>query len=680
MLDLTNAEVYDIEVLINCFTLTVEMLNSDVSSVWEISDYRDDRVQLLDHLDYLYRVRVPMIGFNNLHYDYPILHYIYCNPNCTAFDIYCKSQEIFASQNRFQHIIWERDRFAPQIDLFKLNHFDNKAKSTGLKALEVNMRSNNVLEAGIPWDQPVSEHDVNSKLVPYNGHDVKETKKFAKLCMGAIEFRRDLIEQFGLEVMNWNDTKIGEELLIKRIGPEVCFDFSIGRKMKRQTIRSSIALNDIIFPYVHFNDPELNRVLNYLRQQVLTPAEVDIDETGATKEPGGIVTKGVFKGLTAVVGGIELCYGTGGIHASVPAQKIEATEEWLIRDIDVASLYPSIGIVNRLSPAHLGEAFVEPYATLPAERKEWQKKKGKKCGEANSLKLAGNGAYGKTNSMFSALYDPQYTMTITVNGQLLLSMLHEWLCAVPTYRCIQINTDGITYYIHRDHLDHAKQVEQQWQDYTKLVLEDAQYKRMWIRDVNNYIAEGLDGSLKQKGAYWHPDPLRYAESISEAQPPAWHKDLSNIVSIRAAVAQMVYGVPVEAFIAAHTDPFDFMIRAKVNRGDQLFHGERQTQNISRYYISTDGKPLIKVSPPKGPLGSYKKANGVSDADYNRRMIETNGEHCPTVCTKNKSRYEERRTNMQAGWLTSECNDASHFSFDNLNRQYYIEEAKKLIIG
>lgn len=680
MLDLTNAEVYDIEVLINCFTLSVEMLNSDVTSVWEISDYRDDRVQLLEHLDYLYRARVPTIGFNNVHYDYPILHFIYTNPTCTAFDIYCKSQEIIASQNRFAHIIWERDRFAPQIDLFKINHFDNKAKSTGLKALEVNMRSHNVLEAGLPWDKPIDCIDIDRLLIPYNKHDVSETKKFAKYCMTAIEFRIGLIPQFGLEVMNWNDTKIGEELLIQRIGPEVCFDFSSGRKVKRQTVRDRIALNDIIFPYIHFQHPELNRVLDYLRQQVLTPADIDIDDTGAAKEPGGIVTKGVFKGLTATVGDIELFYGTGGIHASVPAQKIVATDDWLIRDIDVASLYPSIGIVNRLAPQHLGEAFIEPYSSLPAERKDWQKKKGKKCTEANSLKLAGNGAYGKTNSMFSALYDPQYTMTITVNGQLMLSMLHEWLCAVPTYRCIQINTDGITYYIHRDYLDQAKQVEQRWQDYTKLMLEDAQYRRMWIRDVNNYVAETMDGSLKQKGAYWHPDPLRWHESISEAQPPAWHKDLSNIVSIRAAVAQMVYGVPIEQFIALHTDPFDFMLRTKVGRADTLLHGDRETQRVTRYYIAKQGAPLIKVSPPKGPLGAFKKANGVTDAAYARRMAETGGAWCESVCTKNKSVYEERRTNIQAGWLVAECNDASHFDFANVNQQFYIEEAKKLIIA
>ncbi|MDT9702205.1 hypothetical protein, partial [Streptomyces sp. P17] len=116
-------------------------------------------------------------------------------------------------------------------------------------------------------------------------------------------------------------------------------------------------------------------------------------------------------------------------------------EEWLIRDIDVASLYPSIAIVNDLAPAHLGHSFVVEYANLPKERKEWQAKKGKKCVEANSLKLAANGTYGNSNSEFSVFFDPKYTITITVNGQLMLAMLVEWLLTVPTIRIIQANTD-----------------------------------------------------------------------------------------------------------------------------------------------------------------------------------------------------------------------------------------------
>lgn len=690
---LDNAVVYDIESFKNAFTLNAVSLWTDSEITFEISDYRDDRQQLMQWFNYLHQHQVPMIGFNTIHYDYPMIHNIFKNPNLTAQQINQKNDEIINGTNRFANVIWERDRFAPQIDLFKIHHFDNRAKSTSLKALQFVMRSGNVMESAIPFGINLTREQLDQDVIPYNRHDTEETKRFAHHSMDAIRFRMTMIDQFGLDVLNWNDTKIGEEMLIARIGEDVCYerveikdqygnpvlDWSGNvktKRQKRQTVRSRIALNEIIFPYIRFSHPEFQRILDYMRSQTLLPDEFRED----TKK---VQTKGVFTGLKATINDFEFHYGLGGIHGSVPPQKIVATDEWVIRDIDVASLYPSIAIVNNLAPEHLGQAFTKAYATLPAERKEWQKKKGKKCAEANSMKLAGNGAYGKSNDEYSVLFDPKYTMTVTINGQLMLSMLAEWLLTVPTLSLVQINTDGITYYIHRDYLDAAKQIEKQWEQYTCLTLEDVHYSRMWIRDVNNYISEALDGSLKQKGAYWFPDPLRYVQSIAESQPPAWHKDHSAPIVQRAAVVAMVHGIDPATFIRAHTNPFDFMLRAKVGRVDKLMLGNDEQQRIMRYYISTDGKPLVKVSPPaKGAVvGEYKRANGVDEATF--RSISASlapGQWDERIHTKNKSKYEMRQTALQAGFLVTECNVADRFSFTNLNYEWYINEAKKLIIG
>lgn len=678
MFTLDNAIVYDIETFPNVFTLHIEALNSDNASTWEISEFRDDRQALFAWFNWLYQTQTPMIGFNSMHFDYPVVHEIFNNPQITVAQIYEKAMAIIQGGNRFAYTIWERDRFAPQIDLFKIHHFDNKAKTTSLKALQINQRANNVIDTPVEFGTSLTLEQIECDLIPYNKHDVKQTKAFAHVSMEAINFRIGLLDQFGLEVLNYNDTKIGEEILVKRLGQEICFQRDdYGRKTKRQTIRHEIRLNEIIFPYIQFQQPEFVRVHEYLKRQVLTAKDIaELDDM----EAATIETKGVFKGLTANVGGIEFKFGTGGIHGSVDKQRVIATDEWIIRDIDVASLYPSIGIVNRLAPAHLGERFVDEYAKLPAERKEWQAKKGKKCVEANSLKLAGNGSYGKTNSKFSVLYDPQYTMQITINGQLLLCMLHEWLMSVETYQIIQINTDGITYRLHRDDLQAAKAVEKKWQEYTKLVLEDASYSRMFIRDVNNYVAESANGSLKSKGAYWTPDPLNYAQSISEAQPPAWHKDLSNLVSTRAAVSAMIHGIDVETFIRACSNPFDFMLRVRADRGSHLLFDGRPVQNTSRYYVAKNGAQMLKVSPPAGPIGTYKRRNGISDREYEAIASTLQpGAWDERIHTKNKSVYEKRETQIQAGWNVAICNLASDFRFDNVNYEYYVAEARKLLI-
>jgi hypothetical protein len=277
-------------------------------------------------------------------------------------------------------------------------------------------------------------------------------------------------------------------------------------------------------------------------------------------------------------------------------------------------------------------------------------------------------------------------MTITINGQLQLAMLAEWLLRVPTVAIIQINTDGITYQINEDYLPQAKELETEWQKLTKLVLDDASYKRMFIRDVNNYIAEDTEGALKLKGAYWTPDPLNYAASISEAQPPAWHKDLGNCVSVRAAVAAMVHGVPPETFVAACTNPYDFMLRVKVSRADELLLGRQAIQKTSRYYVARNGAPMVKISPPaKGAaLGGYRRANKIADALWYQVNAELAAAGNPggwdaRIHTKNKSTYEMRETAIEAGYNVALCNNVNDFNFSNVNYDWYVQEARKLII-
>lgn len=663
MLNLEHAVVYDIETLPNCFTLHFEALNSDVAGTFEISQFRDDRRELLAWFAYWQATQAPMIGFNNLAFDYPVLHFIWNNQDCSVWEIFDKAQDQINDRTMFSQV-WESDRFAPQIDLFKIHHFDNRAKMTSLKALQFNMRAESVEEMPLPWNEPISPEQVERLLIPYNRHDVKETKRFAHFSMDAIKFRNGLSENLRGDVLNFNDTKIGAKILEQRLGDELCYTTDSGRREPRQTPRQTIPLAEIIFPYVRFEHAEFARVLTWMRGQVLTANELT----------ESIQTKGVFTGMHATVGGLDFHFGTGGIHGSVAASRWAADEQHAIVDIDVAALYPSIAIVNRLYPEHLGERFVFEYSQLPIERSKH--KKG--TVENAAFKLASNGTYGNSNNPYSVFYDPKFTMTITINGQLMLCMLAEWLLSVPTLQIIQINTDGITYKIRRDYMAAAVEIRSAWQAFTRLVLEEAQYSRMWIRDVNNYIAEDTKGKLKQKGAYWYP--AKFPDDISNSSPPAWHKDFSAQVCIMAAVEHMTKGTPIEQFIHGHGDAFDFMCRAKVDRASQLWIGDKQVQRIQRYYVARQGGALKKISPPKGTLGEWKRKNGLTDYEYEtvRRTLAP-GQWDERVHTKNRSKYEQREMGIVSGFVVADCNRASDFDWNNVNYDFYIREAQKLVV-
>ena len=231
-----------------------------------------------------------MIGFNSVHFDYPVIHWLMQNPFATVEQIYAKAMSIISSNDKFGHTIWERDRIAPQIDLFKIHHFDNIAKTTSLKALEINMRAPRVVNSPVEFGTNLTVEQIERDLIPYNLDDVHETKRFARYSLPAIQFRIGLRGQLGNhddEPLNYNDTKIGEKMLEQRLGDDVCYDRSSGRKVKRQTPRWQIALADIIFPYIRFNNPEFARVLEFMRSQVLRPEDLE-DPDAPIKTKGRI--------------------------------------------------------------------------------------------------------------------------------------------------------------------------------------------------------------------------------------------------------------------------------------------------------------------------------------------------------------------------------------------------------
>src|SRR5690606_28008734 len=113
-----------------------------------------------------------------------------------------------------------------------------------------------------------------------------------------------------------------------------------------------------------------------------------------------------------------------------------------------------------------------------------------------------------------------------------------------------------------------------------------------------------------------------------------------------------------------------MCAVKIKRSDKLLSVSgsdvNEIQRNTRFYISTDGVKLIKQLPAQGPVGQFKKANGVSEALYQQVMKETGGKWDARIHTKNKSQYTIRQTNLMTGYNVTICNDVNDFRFDNIN--------------
>ena len=185
-------------------------------------------------------------------------------------------------------------------------------------------------------------------------------------------------------------------------------------------------------------------------------------------------------------------------------------------------------------------------------------------------------------------------MQITLNGQLLLSMLAEVLVDnIPELLMLQVNTDGITVKIHKSYIDKYYEICKNWEQQTNLNLEYVKYSKMIIGDVNNYLAVTVDGKIKHKG--------RFEVDKVVGSEPAYHKDNSFRIIPLALEKYFVQGIPIEDTILNHKNIYDFCGRQKFKSDSygeihKLKDNEkkiiRQQKNV-RYYISNDGCTFVK---------------------------------------------------------------------------------------
>lgn len=645
---MTGDYTYDLESYPNVFTAVIRYTGNGMTWAFEVSDRVNQSRHLLHFLARLRQGPARMVGFNNVGYDYPVLHHLMTRhpEGFTAADAYAKSMQIIETpwDDRFRNVISARDVLIPQVDLFKVWHFDNQARRTSLKLVEIALRMNCVSDLPYPPGTWLTPEQIGP-LIGYNIHDVDATTEFYHESRTALDFRAEMSAELGENLTNASDSTIGSKVFIhglNQAAPGIC-----GRPGQwRQTPRASIRLADCIFPYVSFQHPEFQRIHRYLAAQTIRE------------------TKGTFDGLEANCYGLTFAFGTGGIHGAVENRTWRSTPKRVVQGRDVKSYYPNLAIANRVYPAHLSDVFCGIYKRLYDQRAGTPKSDPRN----KALKLALNGTYGNSNSRYSPFYDPQYTMMITINGQLLLCMLTERLAQIPTLELIQVNTDGVEYAVDRHYVPECDRVSAEWEHLTGLELEAEDYQLLAQRDVNSYICIDAGGKVKCKGAF------EYQFGIDGGKPGArdgWHKNHTTKIVARAAEAFIVQGVPIRETVDACTDPFDFMHTLKIQRTDRVMLG-----GALEDYEDTASKPDAKGKYPK----RKRHAGGVEQQRTGRYYIVHAGGKPLWKIMKPLAKlpHHERPQAIEKGHAVRMCNDLHDFDWSLLDRAEYADRAKKLV--
>lgn len=397
--------IYDIECYPNLFLLCAKNVITKERRKFQVSPLGDDRALFIEWFN---QEVVEMVGFNNVFYDYPILHHVLSVLWNERGRDFCS--KLFTYSDNMIHgkrkvYLKDYQHFRRQIDLFKINHFDNKAKMTSLKLLEFNLKLKNIQELPFAPGTVLEDWQIR-KVIEYCDNDVDATELVYDVTLPEIDLREKLSPQYKIDFTNYNSTKMGEWILVSKVidklGEEAVYNtYETDRGTRKEIIntkRESIALKDVIFDYVDFTTEPFEKLLDWFKSRIITETkgvftEIPFEELTLLEPHYRMIKKkGTQKNLNVVYNDFQYDFGVGGIHGTIKPGIYEADDDYELIDVDVASYYPNLAIKNKFYPGHYGEVFCDIYEGIYVERTLYPKKQFPM--ENLALKLALNGSYG----------------------------------------------------------------------------------------------------------------------------------------------------------------------------------------------------------------------------------------------------------------------------------------------
>lgn len=644
--------VMDYETLSDCFLGVFENYNTNETHVFTIGSLRNDLGKLGNFFQQNIDNNEWHISFNGLGFDSQITEFIirnfdklstYSGINC-AKAIYAEAQDaINRSNNREFSKYPEWKLSIKQIDIFKLNHWDNPAKSSSLKWIQCSMDWQNVQDMPIEHTESITTIPQLQEIAKYCRNDVSSTKAVMKLSKKQIELRQDLSNEYNLNLYSASEPRISKEIFMHFLEKTLQIPKKDLKEMR--TFRDEIKVKDILLPYLQFEGVEVFENLHKKFQELVV---------------NGRNTKGAFK-YSVDYRGVKTDFGLGGVHGAKRGI-YEEDDHMMIMSSDVTSFYPNLAIRNKWSPAQLPkEEFCQLYEWFFEERKKIPKSDPRNY----VYKIVLNSTYGLSNDENSFLYDPELTMRITINGQLSLMMLYVMLVEnIPGAVPIMQNTDGLETMIPRKYEARYIEICSEWEKLTNLQLEHDTYQKLIVPDVNNYIGinsyKEVDRDTFKSLMVSNPEMKFKREGDKcfvaktkckgrfEFKDRALHKNKSFTVVAKALYNYFVHNIKPEDYIKTNKNIFDYcgQVKAKgswkfkaLSVAKQKLHVE-DVQKTLRYFVSNKGCKIIK-----------------------------------------KNTSDEREINVEAGkWLQTIFNEYEEKDFAdyNINLNFYLDKVNKEI--
>lgn len=482
----------------------------------------------------------PLIcGFNCKYYDNFILQA--AAADYTPQEIKALSDYLIEGNLGWQHPV-SKDNPA-YINSFDIR--DDMYEGLSLKACEGHMGMS-VVESSVPFDidRPLTDEELDETIF-YCKHDVDATEKLVDLRKSYLQTKINLGRRVG----------ISDEKALS------CTNAKLTALMLNAQRKEWKDGRDYVYP------PKLDTSI--IPQEILD----FFDTIHNLSVPDEVLFK---TSLSYKFGDFPCKYAWGGVHGSVKGYHGKSTENRVIQNRDVSSLYPSLlELFNYLS-----RNVPDPYVFYNIRKERIQAKHDGNDQLAKDLKLPLNTVSGAQENRYNNLYDPLKTRSMRISGQLFLTMLLvQLLQRCKSIELLNFNTDGLMYTIDVDEIPIVDAVCAEWEKTTGFELELDEIDEVWIKDVNNLILRKTNGKVKAVGSY---------VTYGATSKGAWQINNSMVIVKKALIDYFTKGVPVRETVMNSTDIMDFQIIARAGSSyDGVIHRigecEVQVQRVNRVY-------------------------------------------------------------------------------------------------
>lgn len=477
------------------------------------------------------------VGFNSENFDRPLIAAALMG--YTADDLKSIASQMIEGRMRS----WQTYREF-NIDFIEYDHIDlfevAPGVQTSLKTYMGRMHYATMIDMPFHHDTDLTPKQLTI-VDAYCDNDLGGTEWLFNQLKDELQTRAEMSEQYGIDLRSKSDAQIAEAVLKKQVGI----------KKREASIPN----------YVQYVAPRVIKTRDKRIKQLITDIEAHsfvINKANGSPESPDFLAE-PFK---LNEGTYQL--GVGGIHSTHDTNMyLEASDDLILSDFDVASYYPNIMMKADMIPrlgGNKGIKFLEVYEDIYNTRMEAKRNGNKKL--ADSLKIMLNGTFGKLGSIYCAFYSPDLLLGVTITGQLNLLYLINEIEKVKGAKVKSANTDGILVAYPPSARAGVLAAVEANAKHTGFEYEETQYLKYAAKDVNNYLAvkRGKDGKpngIKAKGIYAVPE---FDPSVLLKNNPTM-----NVCSLMAA-DYLVSGALPEKSIKKYKKMKDFVAIRNVKGG------------------------------------------------------------------------------------------------------------------